>query len=192
MKDTVKTFPDTFDKIIEDTKMIGFDQLSEPLLGSFLSTMSASKQNGNFLEFGTGSGLSTAWILHGMDPSSSLVTIDNDEKRVSIAKKHLGKDDRVKFIIGEGEALISNTAPCSIDFIFADAWAGKYLDIEATLLLLKPGGIYIIDDMSPRESWPVGHAEKADHLIQYLENRVDFAMTKMSWSSGIVICTKRV
>ena len=191
MKDIVKIFPVTFEEILKDTNNVGFDQLSDPLLGSFLSTLSATKRSGHFLELGTGSGISTAWILHGMDSCSSLTTIDSDESLVSIAKKHLGKDDRVKFIVGEGEELISNTEPNSIDLIFADAWAGKYNNIEKTLSLLKDGGIYIIDDMLPRDSWPEGHDEKANFLIQYLENRDDFLMTKMSWSSGLVVCTKR-
>jgi predicted O-methyltransferase YrrM len=31
--------------------------------------------------------------------------------------------------------------------IFADAWPGKYSDLEKALKLVKPGGFYIIDDM---------------------------------------------
>ncbi|MFW2439461.1 MAG: O-methyltransferase, partial [Arenicellales bacterium] len=126
MKDTVKIYPVAYEEILKDTNNIGFDQLSDPLLGSFLSTLSATKVSGDFLELGTGSGISTSWILHGMDSCSSLTTVDSNEGLVAIAKKHLGKDDRVKFIIGEGGELITNTEPNSIDFIFADAWAGKY------------------------------------------------------------------
>jgi len=135
--------------------------------------------------------LSTAWILHGMDSSSFLTTIDSDEDVVSIAKKHLGNDDRAKFIVGESGELIENTEPNSIDFIFADAWAGKYSHVEKTLSLLKTGGIYLIDDMLPRDSWPEGHNEKANNLVHYLENRDDIIMTKMSWLTGIVFCTKK-
>ena len=192
MKDTVKAFPAAYKKITEATKNIDFDQSSELLVGSFLSTISATKPNGRFIELGTGSGASTSWILHGMDPLSSLITIDNNEKSVSIARQCLSKDKRVNFLIGESEELISQTEPYSIDFIFADAWAGKYSNIEETLSLLKPGGVYIIDDMSPGQAWSTEHIEKATGLIQYLENRIDFQITKMSWSSGIVLCTKKI
>jgi predicted O-methyltransferase YrrM len=189
--DTVKVFPTDFQELVEETQSIEFDQGSDPLLGSLLATLSATKPGGCFLELGTGSGLSTAWILHGMDSNSSLTTIDRDENLASIAKRRLGKDQRVKFIVGEGEELIKNTKSGSVDFIFADAWPGKYFRLAETLSLLKSGGIYIVDDMLPRKSWPAGHGDKANKLVLYLESRDDLLPTKISWSSGIIICTKK-
>lgn len=190
MKDTVRDFPIAFRDILEETNNIKFDQLSDSLLGSLLATLSATKPNGHFLELGTGSGLSTAWILQGMDTNSSLISIDNDESLVAIAKQHLSNDSRVNFIIGKGEELIESTKPDSVDFIFADTWPGKYHHLEETLSLLKKGGIYIIDDMLPQDNWPDGHKDKANNLIQYLETRDDLLVTKMSWSTGIVLCSK--
>ena len=191
MKDTVKRFPLGFQEILAETNRIEFDQLSDTQLGLFLSTLCATKPNGRFLELGTGTGLSTAWMLHGMDSSSSLKTIDSDESLVQIAKRYLDDDQRVSFTVGKGEDLIVNTAPNSIDFIFADTWPGKYNHLAETLSLLKNGGIYLIDDMLPQGNWPEGHAEKANDLIQYLETRDDFLVTKMSWSTGLILCTKK-
>lgn len=191
MKDTVKHFPIGYQQILDETVKIKFDQLSDPLPGSLLATLSASKPNGRFLELGTGSGLSTAWILHGMDVHSSLTTIDNNEELVAIANRYLGNDQRVSFVVGQAEELINNTEPESIDFIFADTWPGKYHHLEETLALLKSGGLYIIDDMLPQDNWPDGHADKASNLVQYLEARDDFLMTQIGWSTGIIICTKR-
>lgn len=76
------------------------------------------------------------------------------------------------------------------DLIFANTWPGKYWDIELALSLLKIGGFYIIDDMIPQENWPEGHAEKAENLISFLEERKDLSITKLNWSSGVIICTK--
>ena len=191
MKDTVEDFPAGFQEILEATNNIEFDQLSDPLLGLLLSTLATTKSGGRFLELGTGSGLSTAWILQGMDANSSLITIDNEEKLVSIAKQNLGNDDRVTFIVGKGEDLIIKTEPHSVDFIFADTWPGKYNHLEETLLLLKNGGIYIVDDMLPQDNWPVGHDDKANNLVRYLESKDDLQLVKMSWSTGIIICSKR-
>jgi len=190
MKDNIDIFPNALPNILKQTQQTGFDQLSDPQLGPLLSTLSASKPGGRFLELGTGSGLSTAWLLQGMDADSTLISVDQDEQLVAIAKEHLDSDSRVTFIVGKGEELILDTKPESIDFIFADTWPGKYTHLQQTLSLLNDGGLYIVDDMLPRDSWPEGHADKAANLVNYLEDRNDIALTKLCWASGIIICTK--
>ena len=45
--------------------------------------------------------------------------------------------------------------------------------------------------MLPQDNWPEGHAEKAANLIKYLENRNDIILTKICWSTGIIVCTKK-
>ena len=77
-----------------------------------------------------------------------------------------------------------------MDLIFADTWPGKYNHLEETLNLLKVGGIYIIDDMLPQENWPEGHENKAIGLMQNLAARNNFTITKMCWSTGLMICVK--
>jgi predicted O-methyltransferase YrrM len=76
------------------------------------------------------------------------------------------------------------------DFVFADAWPSKYRFLAETLSLLKPGGIYVIDDMLPQANWPEGHDQKAIALIADLEKRSDLRLVKMSWASGIVLAAK--
>ncbi len=190
MKDNIEIFPTGFKEIERATEELDFDQLSDPLLGSLLSTLAASKPKGKFLELGTGSGLSTSFLLQGMDSESSLISIDNNSTLVSIAEKYLGTDKRVKFIVGNGEDLIVDIKDGTMEFIFADTWPGKYNHLEETLALLKIGGIYLIDDMLPQDNWPEGHSIKANNLVHYLEQRKDFIITKMCWSTGIIVCTK--
>ncbi len=190
MENGASLFPQHFHEILSDTQSLGFNQLSDSSIGSLLSTLSASKPGGHFLELGTGTGLSTSWLLHGMDIISSLISIDEDQQLLSIAKKYLHSDKRVKFVQGKGEDIILNTDSASIDFIFADTWPGKYFYLDETLSLLKTGGLYIIDDMLPQDNWPKNHAEKAKNLIHSLENRNDIILSKLCWSTGIIICTK--
>lgn len=165
---------------------------SEPLTGSFLRTLAASKPSGNFLEIGTGTGLSTAWLLDGMSEDSNISTIENDSALVSIAQKYLGEDPRISFHIEDAEIVLEkiDEAGRQFDFIFADTWAGKYICLEAALHALNPGGLYVIDDMLPQSNWPDGHELKVNSLIADLESRQDLLLTKLSWASGIIIATK--
>ena len=176
--------------IEKETRAIGFDQTSDRQVGELLATLVASKPNAKILELGTGSGLSTAWIAYGMDKKSHIVTVDNDERLVEIAKKHLGSDSRIDFRVGLGEEVIEETKENSIDFIFADTWPGKYHYLDEALALLRVGGIYMIDDMLPQPNWPEGHGKKVDALIETLKQRDNFHMTQMDWATGVILCTK--
>jgi predicted O-methyltransferase YrrM len=68
---------------------------------------------------------------------------------------------------------------------------GKYELFEEAIQLLKPGGMYVIDDMLPQPNWPAGHAEKADAFIHMLELKEDLVFTKLKWSTGIIIAVKK-
>jgi hypothetical protein len=57
--------------------------------------------------------------------------------------------------------------------------------------MVKPGGLYIIDDMLPQANWPEGHDQKAIRLVAELEERKDFVVTKQAWASGILIAVKK-
>ena len=183
--------PRVVQAIQHDTTASGFAMASEPQTGSLLRTLAATKPAGAFLELGTGTGLCTAWILDGMDRQSTLTTVDNDEAVLKIAKRHLGEDPRVMFHLSEGAQFLETLRGRTFDFIFADTWPGKYHRLDDALALLKPGGLYVIDDMLPQANWPAGHDLKAAALIATLEQRADFTVTKLNWASGLIVATKR-
>jgi predicted O-methyltransferase YrrM len=182
--------PKSIQAIERDSRAIGFNMPSEQLTCSFLRTIAASKPSGKLLELGSGTGLSTAWILDGMDADSQLTTIDLEASFLEILDRHLGTDPRLTVVCGDGDDLLRSLNGQKFDFIFADAWSGKYQLLEEALALLKPGGIYAIDDMLPQPNWPAGHAEKVVNLITALEQRQDLRIVKMSWASGIILATK--
>jgi predicted O-methyltransferase YrrM len=183
--------PAMIDAIIDDTHAIGFDMASEPLVGALLSMLAASKPGGRLLELGTGTGHGTAWILAGMDAASQLDTVENDVMVLEIARRHLGGDRRVTFHPMDGASFIANTPRGMYDFIYADAWPGKFSHLDETLDLLKPGGVYVIDDLLPQPNWPEGHAPKVPVLIDRIEGRADLAAVKLAWASGIMIAVRR-
>lgn len=170
---------------------IGFTMPSDRYIGSLLRTLISSKPKANILELGTGIGLSLCWMVDGMDANSSLVSIDNDEQLTTIAEQYFGEDKRVEIVCMDGGEWVKNYQGEGFDLIFADAWPGKYFDLEETLDLIKVGGFYVIDDMTKEPNWPEGHEEKANRLLEYLDKREDFNLTKMNWSTGVLIASKK-
>lgn len=178
-------------KAIEaDTQALGFSMASEPRTGALLRTLAASKRGARLLELGTGTGIATAWLLDGMDAAAQLDTVDNDESPVAIARRHLGHNARVRFHLADGAAFLAQAQPQTYDLIFADAWPGKFSELDQALTLLKPGGFYVIDDLLPQPNWPEGHAPKVPRLIETLAQRPDLTLCPLAWSSGLVVAVK--
>ncbi len=182
--------PAALQVITAATAAAGFSMASDLKTGSLLKTLAACKPGGTLLELGTGTGLSTAWLLDGMDSAATLLTVDNDEAVQEVARRHLGSDTRVRFYCGEGGPFIESLTAERFDLIFADTWPGKYDHLEITLGLLKPGGFYIIDDMLPQPNWPPEHFPKVPVLVAALEARPDLALTKMNWATGLIVAVK--
>ncbi|WP_162419383.1 O-methyltransferase [Cyclobacterium roseum] len=168
----------------------GFTMPSDILTCSLLKTLASSKPAEKFLELGTGTGLSTSWILDGMDRNSTLISIDNDEIFLGIAQQFLGQDERLKLVLSDGEVWVKTHLDQKFDYIFADTWHGKYLLLDEVLGMLNKGGLYIVDDMVPQANWPEGHQEKAVNFVNTLERRSDLNVTKQNWATGIIIAVK--
>lgn len=183
--------PLSYARIDAATKQANFTMASDILTCSLLRTLAVSKPSGKFLELGTGTGLSTSWILDGMDSHSSLISIDNDPGFLEIARQFLGHDRRLNLLLSDCGEWLANNGHQGFDYIFADTWHGKYLLLDNVLSMLNTGGFYIIDDMLPQPNWPEGHAEKATNLISYLESRSDLFLVKQSWATGIIIAVKK-
>jgi predicted O-methyltransferase YrrM len=186
-----QNIPKTYFDIDKATKENGFMMSSEIKTCSLLRTLAASKPSSKFLELGTGTGLSTSWILDGMDKDSTIVSFDNDESLLNIARTFLGNDSRLNLVKSDGEDWVKNSEGQKFDYIFADTWHGKYLLLDEVLVMLNKGGFYIIDDMLPQPNWPEGHHQKAINLVQHLEKRGDLLLTKQNWASGIIIAVKK-
>jgi predicted O-methyltransferase YrrM len=177
-------------QIMSETARLNFTMASDPLTGCLLRALSAAKPAGNLLELGAGTGVATAWILDGMGAEARLVSVEMDGAVLEVAKKCLGDDLRITFVHADGGEWLRRAEPDQFDLIFADSWPGKYTHLDEALRSLKRGGLYVVDDMLPQPNWPDGHALRADELISILEDREDLVITKLNWSTGVIIGTK--
>jgi len=189
MQDQIINIPSQYKAIASATRQLDFNMASDLYTGSLLKTLVASKPGARILELGTGSGLATSWIAGGMHKDAVLVTVENNEVLLSVAKENL-KNNRIQFVLEDGYTWLKEYKGEKFDLIFADAMPGKYDLFEEAFSLLKTGGFYIIDDMLPQPNWPDGHAERVKAFIDHLESRNDMVLTKLNWSTGIIIAVK--
>ena len=125
------------------------------------------------------------------DDNSFLINVEYECEKKFLLLRDFENDGKIEFILGDAYEWIKNYHGSKFDFIFADAMPGKYDLSEETIDLLNHGGLYIIDDMLPQPNWPAGHDENVKNLIDNLEKRNDLVITKLNWSTGIIIAVKK-
>lgn len=177
--------------IVADTETLEFKMKSEAKVGALLAVLAASKPGGRLLELGTGTGHGTAWLLSGMDATATLDTVDTDETVVAVARRHLSGDRRVTFHVMDGAVFLTQEDLQPFDVIYADAWPGKFTHLDEALSLLRPGGVYVIDDLLPQTSWPEGHAPTVPKLINAIEERSGLVSVRLAWASGLMLVVRR-
>jgi len=183
--------PAALPRILSRTEELQFEMASEDRTGALLRTLAASKPSGRFLELGTGTGVSTAWVLDGMDAASELISVDVNLSFQQAARDTLGADPRLKLIIEDAVDFLERQPAASFDFVFADALRGKYEGLDHALRVVKPGGMYVIDDMLPQSNWPDGHGSRVLALLDTMAAHQDFQITPMAWASGLLIAVRK-
>jgi len=189
MQEQITNIPSQYEAIVTTSRQLDFNMASDIYTGSLLKTLVASKPGGRILELGTGSGLATSWIISGLDENAVLTTVENNAMLLSVAQENL-PDARINFVLEDGYKWLQDYQGEKFDLIFADAMPGKYDLFEEAFSLLKTRGFYIIDDMLPQANWPEGHDERVNSFINFLEERKDIILTKLDWSTGIIIAVK--
>ncbi len=192
MDDRPTTVPPRVAEIDRRATEMGVDGTCDARVGALLRTLAATVGGGRILELGTGIGMSTAWMLDGMDAGAHLVTVELDAELSHAAQQALGRDPRVTYLIGDGTAILRELSVAEpFDLIFADTWPGKYWDLDLALGLLAPGGLYVIDDMLSQPNWPDGHGSRVADLLTQPDGRPELIVSRASWASGVVVAARR-
>ena len=117
---------------------------------SFLRTMVTIKQPKRILELGCAIGYSAILMSEYMPKNCKIVTIENYDKRIPIAKEYIGRADRgedIELIFGDALEVMP-TLEGSFDFVFMDAAKAQYINfLPHVLRLLDKGGILIADNV---------------------------------------------
>lgn len=96
-------------------------------------------------EIGTGCGVGSAWILAGLAPGGSLVTIERDADLVARVRRVLADQPAVRVRQGDWRRLLDEPP---FDLLFADVSEARDHG-EDVLRALAPGGLVVLDDLAP-------------------------------------------
>ncbi len=137
-------------------------------VGQLLHVLASLRGCRRVAEIGTGCGVGTAWLASSLPPGVPLFTVELDDERAAAVAELFQDDGDVHVLAGDWRELLPPQAP--FDLVFFDA--AKQLrpreDGELVVGLLAPGGLALLDDLTParpapdpiREFW-LGHPQLA-------------------------------
>lgn len=135
---------------IEKEAIVAYVPIIRKEMQSFLKLLLAMQKPMRILEVGTAVGFSAILMAQYAPADCKIVTIENYEKRIPVAKenfKRAGKDEQITLL--EGDAMqILPTLSGEFDMIFMDAAKGQYINFMPDILrLLKSGGVLVSDNV---------------------------------------------
>lgn len=138
-------------------RSIGFTRSCSPETGRLLRVLAAQVRDGVIGEIGTGCGVGAAWMVTGLRPGTSFVTVEIEETQARATADLLASVPEARVIHGDWREILPH-GPFAL--LFADAAAAKQHEPEALLEALRPGGLIVLDDLTPgrdfdplREFW---------------------------------------
>jgi predicted O-methyltransferase YrrM len=157
--------------------------------GRLLATLAATRA-GTLAEFGTGCGVGTAWLRSGVREDAKILTAELDPKLAEAAAEIFVDDKQVEVKAADWSTL-REYGPFSL--LFLDAREPKDSGADTIIDLVEPGGVVVLDDFTPCESWPPIFAGRVDALReQWLtDERFTTVEVMVASDASVLIATKR-
>jgi predicted O-methyltransferase YrrM len=171
-----------------------FELSSIPEIGRLLAVLVSQWPRGRFAEIGSGCGVGSAWIITAMGPEATFVTVEADEERAGAVSRLFADQSQTRALHGDWHDVLPSEAP--FDLLFFDGGSWKRGDVEAeseaALELVAPGGLVVIDDLTPESLWPEEWRGRPDAVREFwLTNpRLRGAEVMTTLKTAAIVATK--
>ncbi len=168
-----------------------FTKSCDDEVGQLLAALAAAvPDGGRILEIGTGVGVGLAWIATGLGGRLDVDVLSIEaEPRLASSAAAWRWPESTRIMVDDARAILATLG--TFDLVFADAAPVKYGDIAAVIDLLRPGGMLVIDDFHDGPTTTERERAEKAALRAALFSHGDLVACELSWSSGVVLATKR-
>ncbi len=164
--------PPLVTKALALTERLGFERSCRPEVGRLLHALAASRGRDRVAEIGTGTGVGAAWIVSALPPQTPFFTTELDPGRAAAARELFAADGNVHVLEGDWRQLLPPEAPFDLVFYDATKQLRPREDGERVAGMLAPGGIAVLDDLTPGFAGP-------DPVRELWLGRTDLAATEV-------------
>ena len=172
---------------------------------SFLRVMLSIKKPMRILELGTAVGYSAILMSEYIDEKGQIITIENYDKRIPIAKENIkkaGRENVIKLLEGDAMDIMPTLESDQFDFVFMDAAKAQYIHfLPEVLRLMKKDGVLITDNVLQegdliQSKYVVRRRDRTIHkrMREYLEvvkNHPQLETTIVPIGDGITMSVKK-
>jgi predicted O-methyltransferase YrrM len=149
-------------RALELERQQGFARSCAPDVGRLLHVLACARGRARVAAVGTGAGVGAAWLGSALAPDIPLFVSELEPSRAEAARELFGDDPNVHVLAGDWRRTLPAEAPFDLLFVAAAEDLRPGEDGELAIGLLAPGGLALLDELSPpeREAW-LDHPELA-------------------------------
>jgi predicted O-methyltransferase YrrM len=182
--------PPIVQRAFEVCRTAGYVSFCRNETGRLLATLAATRE-GTVAEFGTGCGVGTAWLRSGVrDDKTRILTAELDPTLAGAAQEIFAEDDQVDVLAADWSTLLDK-GPFSL--LFLDSGEPSAVGVDSIVDLIEPGGIVVLDDFTPCETWPPIFQGRVDTLREswLTDERFTAVEVMIAADASALIATRR-
>lgn len=184
--------PEVVERAFDVARKHGFVSFCRNETGRLLAALAATRE-GTLAEFGTGTGVGTAWLRSGLRDSEGgakarILTAELNADLAHAAAEIFADDDHVE-VAAASWTTLRDKAPFSL--LFLDA--ASECDPDDVADLVESGGIAVLDDFEPSAFWPPLADGRVDMLRQQwlTDDRFTTVEVMVAADTSVLIATRR-
>ncbi len=181
--------PDVVRRAFDVSRKAGYVSFCRNETGRLLATLAATR-GGTLAEFGTGTGVGTAWLRSGVRDDARILTAELDAKLAGAAAEIFVDDPQVEVRAADW-ATLNDAGPFSL--LYLDSGDPDSVRVDAVADLVEEGGIVVLDDFTPCEMWPPISQGRVDTLREewLTDDRFTTVEVMVAPDASTLIATKR-
>jgi predicted O-methyltransferase YrrM len=181
--------PEVVRRAFDVSRRAGYVSFCRNETGRLLAALAATRA-GTLAEFGTGTGVGTAWLRSGVRGDAHILTAELDPKLAGAAAQIYEDDPQVEVRAADW-ATLTDAGPFSL--LYLDSGDPESVSVDAVADLVEEGGIVVLDDFTPCEIWPPVFQGRVDTLREewLTDERFTAVDVMVAPDASTLIATKR-
>ncbi len=181
--------PEVVRRAFDVSRRAGYVSFCRNETGRLLAALAATRA-GTLAEFGTGTGVGTAWLRSGVRGDAHILTAELDPELAGAAAQIFEDDPQVEVRAADW-ATLTDAGPFSL--LYLDSGDPESVRVDAVADLVEKGGIVVLDDFTPCEIWPPVFQGRVDTLREewLTDDRFTAVDVMVAPDASTLIATKR-